>query len=187
MFNFKPQDDIQKVPYFDDVKASDGWEGHTTGKSLDKLQSEIATNLSLVGCIFTGCQKGSYGDRHGFQIHFAMKAEGGQGIPSRLDIACLPLNPRKRIHTRRRGKGSGDWRIEATQKMALYMTAKAIKGMYFLNVMSPAYIPFLSLMLDKKGQTLGQQWIQAGQLSALLPPPMQNFKEDGDVIDGTVI
>lgn len=180
--NFKPKEEIRTVPYFDDVKASDGWEGHTTSKTIDKLTSEIATNLTLIGCIFSGCQAGTFGERHGFQIHFLMKSEDGRAIPSRLDIACLPLNPRKRTRarTRSRGKGSQDVRIEGTQKMALYMTAKAIKGMYFLSTLVPAFIPFMSLMLDNHNQTLGQAWMQSGAMAALMPPT-DDF--DADVID----
>lgn len=182
-FDFKPKEEKPVIPFFDDVSATQGWEGHTTSKSLDKLQSEIAQNLTLVGCMFTGCRSGTYGDRHGFQIHFAMKSESGAMIPSRLDIACLPLNPRRRINRTRRsyGRPIKDWRIEATQKMALYMTAKAIKGMYFLNVLSPAFIPFMSLMLNQKGQTLGQLWQERGSLAQLMPPADSEFVE-GEVI-----
>lgn len=180
--NFKPKEETRIVPYFDDVKSSDGWEGHTTSKSIDKLTSEIATNLTLIGCVFSGCQSGTFGDRHGFQIHFIMKSEDGRAIPSRLDVACLPLNPRKRTrtHTRSRGKGAGDIRIEGTQKMALYMTAKAIKGMYFLSTLSPAFIPFMSLMLDNRNETLGQAWLRSGSMAQLMPPT-SDF--DVDVID----
>lgn len=180
MFNFQPKQEEKKVPFFDDVNSSDGWEGHATGKSLDKLQQEIAQNLSLIGCVMTGCRAGKFGDREGFQIHFAMKSDDGRMAPSRLDIACLPINPRKRVrHTR--GKAAKDWRIEGTQKMALYMAAKAIKGMYFLNVLSPSFIPFMSLMLNAGGETLGQLWIQQGALSPLLPPPASEFV-DGEIV-----
>lgn len=182
MFDFKPETKAQEVPFFDDVKSSDGWEGHTTGKNIDKLKQEISVNLSLLGYAFTGCQDGKFGDRYGFQIHFAIKSPDGRMLPSRLDIACLPINPRKRTRTRSRGRGVSDPRIDGTKKMALYMTAKAIKGMYFLNVLSPAFIPFMSLMLNSGNQTLGQMWIQNGQLSPLLPPPSSDF----EVVDGVV-
>lgn len=184
MFNFQPnQQKEESVPYFDDVAASEGWEGHATSKSIEKLQQEIAANLTLLGCVLTGFQSGKYGDRHGFQIHFAMKSADGRLVPSRLDIACLPINPRKRTRNTYR-RGYKDPRIEGTQKMALYMAAKAIKGMYFLNVLSPAFIPFLSLMLDASNQTLGQIWVEQGGLSPLLPPPSSQF--EGDIIDGEV-
>lgn len=179
MFNsFQPKDNgAKQVPFFDDVTAKDGWEGHTTSKSLDRLQSEIAENLTLIDCIFTGCRAGTFGNRHGFQIHFAMKS-GDRLIPSRLDIACLPINPRKRWNRTRTQKK--DPRIERTQQMALFMTAKAIKGMYFLNVLSPEFIPFMSLMLEKGGQTLGSMWMQSGAMTPLLPPPDEEFVIDAE-------
>lgn len=180
--NFTPKNEEKKLPFFDDVSSSDGWEGHTTGKSVEKLQQEISQNLSLLGCILTGFRSGKFGDREGFQIHFAMKSDDGRLIPSRMDIACLPLNPRKRIQ---RSRHAVDPRIVGTQKMALYMTAKAIKGMYFLNVLSPAFIPFMSLMLDAQDRTLGSLWIQQGSLSPLLPPPSSKFK-DVDVVDAEI-
>lgn len=184
MFDFKPEQEEKKIPFFDDVKSSDGWEGHTTSKSLDKLKSEIATNLSLIGCVYSGCMAGTYGDRHGFQIHFSMKDGSGRMIPSRLDIACLPLNPKFRHRSRRyRGSVSVDQRIEGTQKMALYMCAKAIKGMYFLNVLSPSFIPFMSLMLDAQNRTLGQVWIQSGRLATLMPPKDEPF----ETVEGQIV
>ena len=184
MFNFKPADnEVKKVPFFDEVTSADGWEGHTTSKSVDKLISEIANNLTLLGCVFTGFQSGSFGERPGFQIHFAMKAPDGGLIPSRLNIACLPINPRRRLRYRRGVKH--DPRLEGTQKMALYMTAKAIKGMYFLNVLSPAFIPFMSLMLGRGEATLGEAWLQSGSLAQLMPPANSHF-DAGEIVDGEV-
>lgn len=186
MSNFQPsQPKNSLVPFFDDVKASDGWEGHTTSKSIEKLISEIASNLTLTGCVFTGYQTGSFGNRSGFQIHFAMKASEGSLLPSRLDIACLPINPRKRVNRTRNSRG--DHRIGGTQKMALYMTAKAIKGMYFLNVLSPAFVPFMSLMLGKGDTTLGEAWLQNGSLAQLMPPKDAHFSENGDYVEAEIV
>ena len=186
MNTFQPnQQKSVQVPFFDDVKASDGWEGHTTTKSIEKLISEIASNLSLMGCVFTGYQSGQFGNRNGFQIHFAMLAPDGGLIPSRLDIACLPINPRKRVNRTRRSKG--DHRVEGTQKMALYMTAKAIKGMYFLNVLSPAFVPFMSLMLGRGEDTLGEAWLQNGSLAQLMPPKDTHFSQGEDFVDADIV
>lgn len=165
MNNFKPKTDIKAVPFFEDVTSVGGWEGHRTRQTIEKLKSEIATNLSLVGCLFTGCMSGSYGDRHGFQIHFAVASKTGVASPSRMDICCLPT------------RGQGNLAMEGTQKMALYMTAQAIKGTYFLSVLSPSYVPFMSLMLNSKDETLGELWMAQGSLTPLLPPPDTDFVE----------
>lgn len=176
--NFMPENQGVKLPYFDDVRSSDGWEGHTTSKSIDRLIAEIQNNVALLGYVFVSCQKGMFGDRYGFQVHFAIRAAGGNLLPARLDIACLPLKPKR---LRRREK---DTRVEGTQKMALYMTSKAIKGMYFLSVLSPSFVPFMSLMLaDNKGQTIGDLWVANGSLLSLMPPKDSKF-DPNDIVDG---
>ncbi|MBK8467715.1 MAG: hypothetical protein IPL32_18025 [Chloracidobacterium sp.] len=173
-FDFEPEKKENKLQYFDDVKSSDGWEGHTTSKTVERIIQEIQNNLALLDCVFVSCEKGKFGERLGFRIHFAMKSKTGEMVSSRLNIACLPL--RKKFIRR----GTKDNRIEGTQKMALYMTAKAIKGMYFLNVLSPEFIPFMSLILQGN-QTLGQLWITRGGLTPLLPSPVDVF--DAEVIN----
>lgn len=183
MFDFKPSEDAAtSVPFFDDVTAAQGWEGHTTSKTIEQLQSEISANMSRLGCMVTGIISGSYGDRQGFQIHFAIRLPQGGLAPSRFDIACLPINPKKRVRQRYNRPVHGDPRIEGTRKMGLYMVNKALKGMWFLSVLAPGFVPFMSLMLDRKNQTLGSVWIQSGKLAALMPPK-EKFEEE-DVIDG---
>ena len=179
--SFQPDtDDEFDVPYFDDVTSSNGWEGQATSKTIQTLMSEISTNMTRLGCLVTGIVPGKFGDRYGFQIQFAIKGEGGAMIPSRMDIACLPLNPKKRK------RSSQDKRIEATKKMGLYMANKAFKGMYFLTALAPGFMPFLSLMLvNAKGQTLGELWVAKGNLKALGPGKGTKFN-DAEIIDGEV-
>lgn len=177
--SFKPEKDPEfKVPYFDDVSAADGWEGHTTSKSIDTLCSEISANMSRLNCIVTGILPGTFGDRYGFRVHFAIRSGSGNMNASQMDIACLPLKP----STRRRNRGYGpDPRIEQTKKMGLFMLNKALKGLWFMSALVPGYIPFMSLMLNKGGSTLGQMWIEHGNFKALQAPPETDFAE-GEVI-----
>jgi hypothetical protein len=171
--NFKPERDPEfKVPFFDDVSQADGWEGHTTSKSIDTLVSEISANMSRLNCIVTGVVPGTFGDRYGFQIHFAIRTGNGQLSPSRMDIACLPLRQRTRY------RSGPDPRIEQTKKMALFMLNKAVKGLFFMSALIPGYIPFMSLMLESKtGSTLGQMWVEHGNFKALQAPPQSDFEE----------
>jgi len=101
-----------------------------------------------LNCIVTGFMGGKFGDRHGYQIHFAIRIGNGQLAPSRLDIACLPVDPNKRTRSNYRRQGKGDPREEGTKKMALYMVNKALKGMFFFSVLAPGFVPFMSLMLN---------------------------------------
>jgi len=61
------------------------------------------------------------------------------------------------------------------------MISKAIKGAYFMSVLSPDYVPFMSLMLDSKGKTMGAAWVASGNLKALMPP------SDSDFIEGEIV
>jgi hypothetical protein len=169
---FTPEPDhTLKVPFFDDVTGADGWEGHESGKSIDTLKNEITVNMARLGCIVTGFVAGSYDNRLGYQIHFAVRLPEGVLAPSRLDIACLPLKPRVKQH-------GPDARPDKTRRMGLYMVNKALKGLFFFSVLAPGFVPFMSLMLDNKQRTLGSVWISSGKLTELMPPTKGDFEED---------
>ena len=47
--NFIPDQskiESQEVPYFDNVTTEDGWQGHSTGKSIERLKQEVITALT---------------------------------------------------------------------------------------------------------------------------------------------
>jgi len=167
-----------RVTYFDDATGADGWEGHTTTKSIERLQSEIITSLSRMGGNVVSIQSGKFGDRHGFQIHYSLKDSGGRLIPGRIDIACLPLKMAGRYDGRR---GSINTRIEKTKKMALYMTEKALNGMWFLEQLSPGFFSLMPTMLAESGKTFGELWFESG-IKQLSPPSDTDFI-DGEVVD----
>lgn len=185
-FDFKPNNASKQatVPYFDEVKASGGWEGHETSKRMDDLLSELSAAMSKLNGLIINVAEGTYGDRLGFQIHFSIKTGSGQMIPGRLDIACLPLKPTTRRLSHRHSEPL-DPRIERTRKMALYMVIKAIKGMWFMEQLSPGFFTLMPAVLNNKGQTLGQLWHTNAGLQALLPPPKSAFQED--VVEGEEI
>ncbi len=184
-FNFKPNTENKQatVPYFDEVQAVGGWEGQATGKRMDDLLSELSAAMSKLNGLIINVTEGTYGDRYGFQIHFSIKTETGRMLPGRLDIACLPLKPTTRRRSYRHTEPL-DPRIERTKKMALYMVIKAIKGMWFMEQLSPGFFTLMPAMLNNKGQTLGQLWHTNAGLQALLPPPKTAFEED--VVEGEV-
>ena len=41
----RPQD----VPYFDELRTADGWQGHATNKSYETLKSEVTSAMSQLG------------------------------------------------------------------------------------------------------------------------------------------
>lgn len=166
---------VKDVPYFDDVTAQDGWQGHTTDKSIDTLKSEVIVSISRLGGLVSGFQKGTFviGDkkREGFRIYYTVEMTREEMIPGRLDIAALPVDesPRKRRTL--------DTRREKSLKMALYMLRSALDGTWFLQQLSPGYAPLMPWMLERtSGKTISQLWNERS-FSNLLPPGDSEFVE----------
>lgn len=179
MFTPKQNSQSVSVPYFEDARASDGWQGQSTTKTLDKLQDEIRAALGRMGGAVSGFQRGTFHannqTREGYQIHYAIKAEKGWA-GGRLDIAALP------IRVKRGNARAVQARQDAALKMALYMACRAIEGMWFLQQLSPGYAPLMPWMLNEKGETVSELWARSAVMSNLLPPPDAEFVE-GEIVD----
>lgn len=166
---FKPNENRQavKVPYFEDVRSSDGWEGQGSEKSIDTLKEEVARAVGRLGGFVHHYVEGTYtvGDveRPGLQLFYSLG-----GAPARIDIAGLPTrNPNNRSKNR-----------NSSLKMALYMLRNALNGLWFLQQLSPGYAPLMPWMIaDSKGNTISQLWAQGSGLKALLPPADSTFEE----------
>ena len=158
------------VPYYEDARKVDGWQGQATEKTIKALQSELTQSVSRLGGLVTGFQKGTFqseeGNRDGFRVHYAIEAFDGSQIPGRIDIAALPI---------RRDKNK-----EASLKMALYMLNVALDGTWFLQQLSPGYSALVPFMLGKGDKTLSQMWTDSPIMNNLLPPGEEEFI-DGEV------
>ena len=160
----------QRVPYFDDVTAEQGWRGHTTGKSIEKLKLEIIASISRLGGQVQTFQRGTFqiGEqkRDGFRIHY-IEGQGGKLLYGRLDVAALPVKTDYRL------RQSYEKRREQSLKMALFMLREALDGTWFLQQLSPGYSPLMPWMLEEStGKTLTQLWTERSLASKfLLPPP----------------
>lgn len=154
--------DVVEVPFYEDVKGDGGWQGHRTRKSERLLQGEISKAVSRLGGMVTGFQKGAFGSRVGYRIHYTVSRPGGELWPGRMDIAALPV----------RNKGN----MEKSLIMSLYMVRNTLDGSWFLQQLSPGFIPLLPWMLvpGKKGKNFTEQMTDDGMLQ--LPT--------GDVVDG---
>jgi len=164
------------VPFYDDVTANGGWRGHTTGKRLITLQSEITEAVTRLGGMVTGFQRGSYQTEHhkreGFRIHYVLERPDGTLWPGQLDIAALP------VHNDYRKRRSLDTRRERSLKMSLYMLREALEGLWFLQQLSPGYAGLLPWMLEERsGRTFTQLWTEQPVFDNLLPPPDADFVE----------
>lgn len=159
----------QQVPFFDDVTSEQGWRGHTTGKSIEKLKLEIIASISRLGGQVQTFQRGIFqvGDqkRDGFRIHY-IEDQGGKLLYGRLDVAALPVKTDYRL------RQSYEKRREGSLKMALFMMREALDGTWFLQQLSPGYSPLMPWMLEEStGKTLTQLWTERTLASRLLAPP----------------
>jgi hypothetical protein len=158
------------VPYFEEARSEDGWQGQATTKTIEKLQDEITKVISRLGGIVTGYQRGTFQMekyiREGFQIHYAIHAPNGMLVPGRLDIAALP------VHYKYDSK-----RKDKSLRMALYMLREALDGMWFLQKLSPGYAGLMPWMLGEGGKTVTQMWAESATMSNLLPPGESEFVE----------
>ena len=155
------------IPYYDDVKVEDGWQGHTTAKSIATLKLEITLCLSRLGGMVLSFQQGKYiiGDkrRDGFQIHYTVEQANGLLHQGKLDIAALPVRENYRLQR------TLQKRKDNSLKMALYMARKALEGTWFLQKLSPGYAPLMPWMLASNGKTITQLWSEQVFLENLLP------------------
>lgn len=168
--NFTPdQTEPKKVPYFEDAKREDGWQGHTTTKNLNALKREVEKALLLLGGIVVGFQQGTYNidgqQRQGFQVHYAVA-----GMPARMDIAALPV--RDHYHAKKK---------EQSLKMALYMLALGLNGAWLMSQLVPGLNPLIPMMLTEDGRTISQAWAENSAMGRLLPPPESDFIEAEEV------
>lgn len=170
-----PKDKVFSVPYFDDVKASDGWQGQSTSKSIERLQGEIMDAILRLGGKVTRFVKGKFVvsglSREGFQIHYFIKGSNGGVSDGRMDVAALPVKNDYRI------RKSFKTRQEQSLRMALYMLRDALNGTWFLQQLSPGYAPLLQWLLIDGERTITQVWSESATMGRLLPPGGSEFVE----------
>ena len=170
------------VPYFDDVTSQDGWQGHSTTKSIETLKSEIVQSVSRLGGMITGFQKGKFvvgsQERDGFRVLYTIESGNGDMLPGRIDVASLPVK-RSSLDGR---KSSYENRCEKSLKMALYMLRNSFDGLWFLQQLSPGFAPLMPFMLVRGDQTVSQLWSETSLMGNLLPPGESDFI-DGEIVE----
>lgn len=166
--NFIPDKppETEPAPYLEDVRESDGWEGHTTKKSIDSLLSEVTQALTRLGALMTGMISGTFQDekarkRPGYVISYIYKTPDGRQMDGRIEVSGLPLRsntPAKELQSRR---------------MALYMLRESLNGSRYLQMLSPGYMALMPFMLADTGQTFSQKF----QNTLLLAQPEDDSME----------
>ena len=153
-----------EVPYLDDARSSEGWQGHTTKESFAKLKAQICSEIALLGGIVTRFIKGTYQinskNRPGIQLIYEVTRSDGFIFNGKIDIAGLPWRAPyggKKYH-------GGYAKVEESKRdlslrMALYNVREALRAMRILQVLSPSYSPLIPWMLVNGDKTISETWL----------------------------
>lgn len=171
-----PQRASERLIYYEDALAKDGWKGQATSKSLNALKSDLSVVIDRMGGIIGSFQAGSWGTgkdkRVGYRIHFSISEEDFGSLPGQLDIAALPVRPQNSRHRK-----SLEQRQEESLRMALFMVVQAFEGMWFLRQLAPGFVPMLPWLLTNSGHTINELYLVRGHTATLLPSGMEDFIE----------
>lgn len=174
-FEFKPaQEQANRVPYYEDAfrkGGAAGWAGHYTSKSSKTLLAEISGEIARLGGSVVNVQHGTYTvdglERQGVRIEYIVTGAGGQHVQGQLDIAALPVKNKY-------NQGAKDKSLV----MSLYMLGEALKGMWYMQQLSPGYAALMPWMVGPNGKTISQLWAESPLMNNLLPPGGAKFNTD---------
>ena len=183
---FFPEDDNEPtldVPYFDEARSADGWQGQSTTLSFDTLKSHITQAFSRLGGVVHGVQRGSFEiggfTRPGAQVNYSLEGPNGKMIYGRLDIAALPVKKPKRTS---RYQEILRKRMDQSLRAGLYNVVQVLKAQWVLKQMNPAYVPLMPWLLVKGNQTLTELYRESSL--PMLESPKQKHSEDDDIAIG---
>lgn len=150
------QSDQPSVPFFEDATKKDhGVKGHTTGKSLEKLKSEVRSAIARLGGGVHRIQHVKFPDpekgeaRYGFVVTFDYL-----GHPAEMKIAGLPL------------KNPTDTKKDQSMKQALYTIRESLEAQHNQYLLSPGSHPLLPYVLDADNdRTFGEAFDQQRQFA----------------------
>ena len=171
------------IPYHDELRAADGWQGQTTTLSLERLKSEIINALARLGGIVHRFNKGYYEiggvRRPGVQIIYSVEGPDGRMAYGRFDIAAPPVKEPKQSS---RGDAITRRREEQSLRTGLYNVVEALKAQWVLKMLNPSYIPLIPWMLVDGERTVNEAYRDAGIGGKLLPASVGEIK-DGESLD----
>lgn len=167
-FTFTPdRPEVQvTIPYFEQARSNDGWQGQASHKGIDQMRDEMVTALNKLGASITKLQTGTFTIEHRQRAGVILEFTMG-GAPGRISLAALPVR-------------SGQNRI-ASIKMLYYITRNVFNGLWLLQQLAPGMAALLPFLLVNGNQTLSEVWAERTTLGLLLPPGDAEFVE-GEVI-----
>lgn len=183
---FKPDgQEAKEIPFFKDTlgQSKKGWAGHTTSKSIEKLKSEVKEAIDLLGGTVTGFTKGTFDGKYprdGYLLHYVMESPGGL-VNGKMEIAALPIEKKPWMSLQQ--KKAQERKREQSLKMALFMLRDSLKGMWYLQQLSPGFAALMPFMIaNDAGETITQLWSKQATFTNLLPAGEIDF--EADVLEG---
>lgn len=159
----------KKEIYFEDATRDAGYAGYTSKRSEDTLISEITTALNRLGCKLTNWHTGKFVDefqnsRRGFVFEFTSPGKHGN-MPGIIRVAALPL----RQYT--------DTKDAQSRRMALFQLRDYLVAAFQFSTMSIGFAPIVPFMLNDKGETVSEVWLERFDPSRTLPAPADDVVE----------
>lgn len=177
--NFIPDTDNEtfEIPFLDDARSDDGWQGHSTNESIGSLRAQITAEIGRLGGTVIRWMRGTYHiqnqERPGVQIVYQIVKQNNAFFEGRIDIAGLPWRPPyggKKSHGGY--KDAVEKKKEKSLAMALYNVREALKAMRIMQTLSPGYAALVPwLLAGDSGKTIGELW---GSGSIALPSSIDN-------------
>ena len=187
MFNFKPkakEQIVNTVPFFEEATAANGWQGQTTGQTVETLKAKIHAAIGRLGGIVVGIEEGSFMERPGYRIHYVIETPEGKQVPGYIDVAALPLKPMQRVYHYRNRANPEAARMDKSLRMALFNVVMCLDSLWKLQRLSPGFAPLMPFMIVQKGINLTQIWSSSSSMKALMPPSDTFKPEESETIEG---
>ncbi len=104
-------------------------------------------------------------------------------VKGKMEIAALPVEKPEYMGYGSRAKNTYKKQRDESLKMALYMLRDSLKGMWYLQQLSPGFAALMPFMIvGDSGETISQLWSKQETFSNLLPPGEADF--EADILEG---
>gem|GEM_PF-1748413 len=170
------------VPYVDDLRKADGWQGHSTQKSYETLKSEVTEAISKLGGTVHGIQRGEFTinkiKRPGVIIRYSLEGPDGQMAHGRFDMAGPPF--KKVTHA---GSHTATYREQTRARreksvvVGLYNVIASLRAQWVLKQLNPAYAPLMPWLLADGDHTITERFTMAGLGQIQLPEPREGGED----------
>lgn len=174
------------IPYVDELRKADGWQGQSTTKSYESLKTDITDAINKLDGVVHSIQRGAFKinniERPGVVVHYTMESPDGKMAYGRFDMAGPPCKPVTHVgaHTKTYDEQTKARRDQSV-RVGLYNVILALKAQWVLKQLNPAYAPLMPWLLTDSGHTITERFTAAGLGNIQLPEPKDN---DDDIITG---